>query len=576
MAEDFTSLLKVVGVWLILVVLWPLPFPLALPKRIWQALKLFRLPSLIELFSTLYRSLSTENNQGFGVYVPLCLMILGLPSVLLAPYLGGFFACLSGLVLFGIFWWVIENISFRKVSQDEQELNREYFRGNITWDELEDSTSVLVAEERTVAQKMKLEQDLERMNMERAKELAKKYNANVGLFILPNRPLKWVGFLAYLTIGLLACFVCIRGILMAETPEIFREISGFLIIPALVAGVCFFISGLYLDAEEEAIREIRFATSGTLAEARLIGKEGKVDPFSWIKKPSPGFENNANPYEADQDGLIFEHPNVIGLTIGNGGSIKTIIVGLCIYSLGLPIALIAPEGAYTLIIITLIWLIIEFRRLFQSQQYRDTPCSSVSSMAVGPVFLTGQVRKLTKTNLYGDEPPAGANVSGMVTWFISKESKNSIIGKTNSWRPTGKFFLGGMDFIIHDGSGGVQVNPSTFKNFQFNRNTRRVTRYSSIDENNRFLIRGIVIGEPLTIKGTAIIKPQSKAKESDSNIQSSLLQVISGDEVGWFPEVRSGTSLTCGFFSANSTDSVLLPLVIFFAHLITLLAWINV
>ena len=215
---------------------------------------------------------------------------------------------------------------------------------------------------------------------------------------------------------------------------------------------------------ERDILDIEFDEEGRRKLVSVNELTRKVDENDWIfEPPSPKTWNLDDPYLPDEnETLIDEHPSLNGVfnpPFVTNRSFFIVIwwiaaVKLCheflfmdndpLFVPIMSIIFLATVG------ITLInYVPNSFRTWRRFHALKDLPTSTVRGAAVGPVELVGQVRpspsgaaKITVN---------GRTFSGIVAWRILTAGPNGM-----------RIIAGSKPFVLHDGTGGVLVDPSTW------------------------------------------------------------------------------------------------------------------
>ena len=123
-----------------------------------------------------------------------------------------------------------------------------------------------------------------------------------------------------------------------------------------------------------------------------------------------------------------------------------------------------------LVIFTIIWSYLAFKRWKLVHNIIDTPTSKVRSVAVGAAELVGQVRP-------GPEGTLSFNVGGDVSRLVEGavaykwvEEEHVCRGSGEDRTCSGKLVEkenASVPFILHDGTGGILVDPSSWEKMDY-------------------------------------------------------------------------------------------------------------
>ncbi len=305
-----------------------------------------------------------------------------------------------------------------------------------------------------------------------------------------------------------------------------------------------------------------------------VGPIRPVDDNDWVIPP-PGFETwPENLYEQQEDGaMIEEHPLVIGtptpatFTLYSINGIIFIATSLWLVS-----DLIARHSddfqillgqilRVVVIIFNLIWLIFAWRKWKLTHNIIDTPTSKVRGVAVGPAELVGQVRPGPDGTLTVD---VGGNsnrrVEGIVSFRWKEEeyvcTKDSDGKESCSWN-TRRDIDGNTRFILHDGSGGILVEPSSWKK-PFHGSPLHIWEAGRW----RWTIWALGAGDPIYCLGRVETRTSAEKEEGlDTSIPNANLIVRGNKDIGMQVHLKRGTELSVISGLRSTTEAIIAPLV---------------
>ena len=311
------------------------------------------------------------------------------------------------------------------------------------------------------------------VNIQRAVAMAEKLASQRSAWRPDMSPLAWIAVLLLLSVGsgfmVMAILAPILVLMMGSF-----GLTIFLMVAVMITK----------DENEDLNRldEIR--------EMSGLKKKGvmHLEPRGWVLPPPPPEGMNPDIYLPDEKGLLLEHPGSIGTKKAEIGSFRLLLFTIAIFIVvqGVSRLVLGENFWIPMFIIPLLWMGVEFFIYSRRIQLMDMPVSLIRSVAVGTALVSGQMRKASRVSPSSDQSAA---------------------------------------FILHDGTGGLDVDISTF--------SIDPEEFTLSDEG------------PCTIKGTVVIKSLEERGNIPSSGQSSLL-VIKGHK-GDFEHpsiIRNGTPLT--------------------------------
>jgi hypothetical protein len=292
------------------------------------------------------------------------------------------------------------------------------------------------------------------------------------------------------------------------------------------------------------------------------------DPNDWIlPAPGPQTWDTANPYGPHGDGTpLPEHPVKVGtpqpatmtthLIFAGTAAILTLVMGAVM--IGDEEADLGATPAFIIAGLGFVLLLVNYFRAKALRQMLDTPTSLVRSAAVGHPELVGQVRP-------GQEGAMTVHVDGnkrMVMdhmvgyyWTYEQEQERKVTdseGNTKTERSwvTIRSDRGGVPFMLHDGTGGIKVNLTSFKRTEYGQLLKRwegafaeslgkqlmaqaaanLLRGTKV-VGHRWTIYGLRLGDPVYLLGATKPRPAAElqAEGLDGTLGNSTIEVW-GDE----------------------------------------------
>ena len=301
------------------------------------------------------------------------------------------------------------------------------------------------------------------------------------------------------------------------------------------------------------------------------------DPNDWIlPAPGPQTWDSANPYGPHGDGSpLPEHPVKVGtprpatMTSFAVFSNLAVMCGLLAATLAIQADENAEFGATPALIVAAVGLIatlVSFFKVKALSQMLDTPTSLVRSAAVGHPELVGQVRpgKDGGMTVYvdGNKRMVMHHMVGFY-WTYEQEQEREVTdseGNTKTERSwvTIRSDRGGVPFMLHDGTGGIKVNLTSFKRTEYGQMLKRwegafaeslgkqlmaqaaanLLRGTKVT-GHRWTIYGLRLGDPVYLLGATKPRPadELQAEGLDGTLGNSTIEV-------WGDEDAPGTKCT--------------------------------
>ena len=300
----------------------------------------------------------------------------------------------------------------------------------------------------------------------------------------------------------------------------------------------------------------------------------EVDEYDWVLPP-PEYETwSDNPYAPnDENSLIEEHPDVIGTPTPATFTLYS-INGIIFITAALWLAadLTARHSDDTrqaiglflrvgIVLFSLLWSIFAFRKWKLMHNIIDTPSSRVRSVAVGPAELVGQVRPGPQGTLSVDVGGSDSRkVEGVVKYRWKEEeyvcTKDSDGDESCSWE-TRRTDSGGTEFILHDGTGGILVDPNSWDKVELGDEL-----YCWERSRWRWTVWVLAAGDPVYCLGRVETRTHDEREEGiDTTIPNSLLVVRGNKDIGMQVHLHRGTELSLIAGLRSTTEALVVPTV---------------
>ena len=293
------------------------------------------------------------------------------------------------------------------------------------------------------------------------------------------------------------------------------------------------------------------------------------DPNDWIlPAPGPQTWDTTNPYGPHGDGSpLPEHPAKVGtpqpatmtshFIFAASAAILTLVVGAVMIGdeeadLGTTPALIIAGLGFVL-------LLVNYFRAKALRQMLDTPTSLVRSAPVGHPELVGQVRPGQEGGMTvyvdGNERMAMPHMVGYY-WTYEQEQEREVTDsegntkKERSW-VTIRTDRGGVPFMLHDGTGGIKVNLTSFKRTDYGQMLKRwegafaeslgkqlmsqaaasLLRGTKV-VGHRWTLYGLRLGDPVYLLGATKPRPahELQAEGLDGTLGNSTIEVWGNED----------------------------------------------
>jgi hypothetical protein len=282
------------------------------------------------------------------------------------------------------------------------------------------------------------------------------------------------------------------------------------------------------------------------------------------------------PYDQDDHGkLIAEHPNIVGTP--KAAVITPYSIGAVVFAgsfIWLSADLRARDGSgfHTTLgwgmtifvtLMNLLWFLSAWKQFKLTRLIKDLPTSPIRSVAVGQAELVGQVRP----SIAGtpEMSVGGRTHKGMVCWTWSSYQyvcTTDSDGDTHcSWEHR-ETKAGGVPFMIHDGTGGMIIDPSLW--------VKKPVDYGpQLDQWQRgdwkWTLAGFGIGDPVYVLGDCVPRSTEHMEKwgSHDTLPQALLTMVPTTDTGDASIVHYGTEMDVLAKNRSLFEIFIVPLLIF-------------
>jgi len=418
-----------------------------------------------------------------------------------------------------------------------------------------------------------------------------------------NMPYHWIGWLIWI-IGLIITLV---GFVAAvnQTPALLMSAIGLILMafssPGSLEGSLHKVRQSAIDPEE---LQAKADASGLSIDSWWMRQTSYVpttDPNDWIlPAPGPMTWDNENRYGPHGDGTpLPEHPVKVGtptpatmtlFSVYSNTAIICILVGVGSMMLkdDYEGGIIVPS---VIAVIGLILTLVGYFRSKMLTQMLDTPTSLIRSAPVGNPELVGQVRPIRDGCLTvvvdGNQD---MTVGNMVGYHWTYEQYQCRTVKTDngtreecSW-VTVRSDTGGCPFILHDGTGGIRVNTSSFKRTDYGQYLKRwdgayaQTLGKQIMaqavagllggrrvKKHRWTLFGLRLGNPAYVLGQTKPRPSAEleAEGLDGTLGNSIIEIWGNEDApGVKCTLQRGTELSNIASSRSGFEYLVIPIML--------------
>ena len=285
-----------------------------------------------------------------------------------------------------------------------------------------------------------------------------------------------------------------------------------------------------------------------------------------------------NVFAPDGDGtLLPEHPASLGSPVP--ATVTPYSMGALIFALSfiwLSADLRARDGSpghialgwlltAIVTVVNLIWFVHAWKQFKLVRAIQDLPTSPVRSVAVGQAEIVGQVRpsKAGTPQL----SVGGKTIGGLCAWtWTSYEyvCRTDSEGNTScSWEARDSD-TGGVPFIVHDGSGGIMVDPSMWA-----KRPKTVDHGPVIESwqrgNWRWDLNVLGVGDPAYVLGDCVPRTHEHMEEwgRDETLANSLVMMVPSTDTGEASVLHYGTELDILSSKRSVFEILIVPCAVF-------------
>ncbi len=303
------------------------------------------------------------------------------------------------------------------------------------------------------------------------------------------------------------------------------------------------------------------ATSGSYTRS--------IDDYDWVLPPPKSTVILEDPWASGpEEELIPEHPKVIGTPIPATITFYSIAaMGFVIFTIWLSSDLLARHGGgehvflgnflrYGIILFTLIWLWNSYRNWKFINNLRDTPTSTVRSIAVGAAEVVGQALPMPSGTLTAKVGKHKVKeFPGCLSYSWTEEEETGS-GKNKKWVVRAEEEVLSR-FIAHDGTGGIIIEPDTFEDYDWG---SVIARWGS--GKWRWAIEALTVFDPIYCLGRVEKRDADDLADcpSESSVQHSLLVVRGNKDVGMQAKLTRGTELSLLKRTRSTFELLIVPI----------------
>lgn len=304
-------------------------------------------------------------------------------------------------------------------------------------------------------------------------------------------------------------------------------------------------------------------------ESSSVEMERSADSHDWVLPPPRSEVFLKDPWASGpEENLIPEHPKIIGTPEPATITFYSLAaIGFVTFTIWLSADLLARHGStfhfvmgnilrFGIVIFTAIWAKKSYDNWKVIHNVKDTPTSTIRSVAVGPAEIVGQAIPMpsgTLTAQVGKSPER--EVKGCLAYFWTEE-EHVRRGKSSTWvtRNSEKKI---ERFIIHDGTGGIIVEPNTFEKREWGGQLKRWGGGKW-----RWTIHAITAYDPIYCLGRVEKRNADDLENcpSDNSVQQSLLVMRGNKDIGMETKFTRGTELGLMRRTRSTFELLVVPL----------------
>ena len=338
------------------------------------------------------------------------------------------------------------------------------------------------------------------------------------------------------------------------------------------------------------------------------------DDLGWVfEPPAPeSWENADSLFTPDPDGIIQEHPSVVGTPTPPDFTTNGVLVIMSTLPL-MGVAMTIPpflelDSGSAFIFMPLLFAIFAAASLVIGKRSRaaiEVPTQKVRSIAIGDAEVIGQVRPISQppTVIVDNDPSKTAEDLVVWNWLYDVHIEETYTNSDGE-RETRRYWRdidsesGDEAFVTHDGTGGMIVEPGSFSRKELGQpiitwscdhmsygqlrkiNLWRAARtYGSgrVIE-HRWRLWGLSVGDPSMIHGSATnlpLKAREKYGISKNDPPSSRIVLLGADSEAMKTTIWRGSELTNVALAESSFETAVIPVIMMlFATTVSIICYL--
>ena len=318
-----------------------------------------------------------------------------------------------------------------------------------------------------------------------------------------------------------------------------------------------------------------------------------------FEPPGPESWENANSlFTPDPDGIIQEHPSVVGTPTPpdfTTNGILVIMSTLPLMGVAMTIPpLLAIDFETAFIFMPVLFAIFTVVSLVVGKRSRaaiEVPTQKVRSIAIGDAEVIGQVRPITQppTVVVDNDPSKTAEDLVVWNWLYDVEIEETYINSKGE-RETRRYWReidsesGDETFVTHDGTGGMIVEPRSFSRKGLGQpiitwscshssysQLRKINLWRAVRTygsgrvlQHRWRLWGLSIGDPCMIHGSATtlqLEATEKYGITKKDPPNSRIALLGQDSEAMKTKIWRGTELTNVALAESAFETAVIPVI---------------
>ncbi|MBQ71022.1 MAG: hypothetical protein CMA65_06005 [Euryarchaeota archaeon] len=297
----------------------------------------------------------------------------------------------------------------------------------------------------------------------------------------------------------------------------------------------------------------------------------------WLFGCPPIPTSYSNIYAQEGDGsLLLEHPRRIGTprpAMVTPYSLGALIFAICFIWLSADLRARDGSATHTIVgwvmtlivtVVNVLWFFQAYKQAKLSQTINDLPTSPIRSVSVGQAEIVGQVRPSSAgTPVF---KVGGREMEGTVLWSWSSYKyvcTKTDDGESCSWQKQ-ETRNGGGPFILHDGSGGILIDPSLWDG---EKKTQSLGSFIEEWKKGKWKweVAAIGIGDPMYILGDCIPRTREHLDVwgGDETEASALVTMVPSSDTGEGSVISLGTEMDVLSHRRSGFEMMIVPLFVF-------------